>query len=345
MFSKTENPSILILTVLTMVLNFILVCFVSPVNAEPNTTKKHDPYYVGLGLGLSFLQAKSSSTVFSIESNTDIAFNGVAGYQFDERWSTELSWSYLGKSAIHSIATGNVVGHLEYQSFGVGGRYHFPINESWKASATVGMGVLKNNFQSISNGNNGDSFVYAGLGVSWKMADSWDLRAEYDLYNSDVQVLFFKLIKRFGSAAENLLADTTPVIVKQKNCEGFNVKFEGITFAQGTSELSSKSKQSLDKLATQLLTLPEDIKFEIRAHADDVGTNASNYQLSLVRSRIVRDYLSKKGIALSRMDAQGYGEWYAKKGKTSPSARKDNRRAELVLIGLEKYVEDIRSCF
>ena len=82
----------------------------------------------------------------------------------------------------------------------------------------------------------------------------------------------------------------------------------------------------------------------MRAHTDDVGSELFNYQLSLTRARIVRDYLASQGIALSRMDAYGYGEWLVKVDNSSSAGRKLNRRAELVLLGVEKYVADTARC-
>ena len=93
-----------------------------------------------------------------------------------------------------------------------------------------------------------------------------------------------------------------------------------------------------------MLELPEGIKFEVRAHTDDIGTELYNYTLSLARARVVRDYFAEHGIALSRIDAQGYGEWRPKKSNKTQSGRYVNRRAELILLGVEKYVENTETC-
>jgi outer membrane protein OmpA-like peptidoglycan-associated protein len=93
-----------------------------------------------------------------------------------------------------------------------------------------------------------------------------------------------------------------------------------------------------------MLELPEGIKFEVRAHTDDIGTELCNYTLSLARARVVRDYFVEHSIALSRIDAQGYGEWRPKKCNKTQSGRYVNRRAELILLGVEKYVENIETC-
>ena len=47
---------------------------------------------------------------------------------------------------------------------------------------------------------------------------------------------------------------------------------------------------------------------------------------------------------LSRIEAQGYGEWRPVESNDTEAGRDANRRAELVLIGLEKDVEDTGSC-
>lgn len=117
-----------------------------------------------------------------------------------------------------------------------------------------------------------------------------------------------------------------------------------VVFEKRSVELTEKSKEILDSLAKKLIALPNDIGFEIRAHTDNEGTELYNYTLSLARARNVRDYLASNNIALSRIEAQGYGEWRPLQSNQTEAGRNANRRAELVLIGVEKYIEDSGDC-
>lgn len=346
-------------SLLVMLQSLCMLCFSQSLHASNSIDDIDEPYYVGFGLGTSFLKPQTNNTALTISQNNDSGYKMFAGYQFDNHWAAELFLAGLGKANIRSQSTGNVVGFIEYQSFGVRGLYQYPVNESWNVFASAGIAHLQNEFQFLNVESASDDLVYGGLGVLWNIAESWDLRAEYDVYNGDVQMLSINIVKHFGfgknkrivaleqalSEAEIKLSENTTVpIKKQKTCEGFGIDFEGVIFERGLIELNAVARQRLDKLALKLLKLPEDITFEIRAHTDDTGTEEYNYRLSLARGRVVRDYLSAHGIALSRIEVHGYGEWSQKQDDNISYGRALSRRAELELVGVEKYVEDTSTC-
>lgn len=328
----------------------------------------HDPFYIGLGAGSSFLKPETNSTALSLSQDSDFAYKIFGGYQFNDNWAAELFWSELGDAEISS--TTNVVGVIKYQAFGAGGIFQYPVSQSVDLFATAGLGRLRNDFD-VSNAERvEDSFVYAGGGIMWNFADTWDLRAEYDNYDSDAQLLTLNIVKRFGSSTNKRItslenkvdqnnrainngivaagAVTTGAItaapVKHETCDDFAVELRGVEFANQSIDLNSKSKKNLDAVAVKMKSLPEDVHFEIRAHTDDTGTELYNYSLSLARARNVRDYLSTKGIALDRIEAHGYGEWRPVQSNATAAGRSANRRAELVVYGLDKYVENTKTC-
>lgn len=359
----TVDPSASIRILLTVtILFFAAVCFSPLQSAVPVVDDTvSEPYYIGLGSGMSFLKPETSSFTLSTGSDNDLAYRIFAGYRIDDHWSAELFYSYLGKSEIRSQATANVVGFIEQQAFGIGALYQYPIDKSFQVFATGGIGQLQNEVQFVNAGGSDDSFIYAGAGITWNMAEAWELRAEYDFYKAEAQLLSLNIVKHFGfgkskrvrileqqlEQTDKALYEATniAVIKKQQTCEGFIIDFEGVVFATGLIELNAKARQRLDALALKLLNLPGEITFEIRAHTDDTGTEEYNYRLSLARGRVVRDYLSAHGIALSRIKVHGYGEWSQKQGEDVLSSRKISRRAELELVGIEKYVEDTSSCY
>ncbi|MBE9559345.1 MAG: OmpA family protein [Proteobacteria bacterium] len=358
MFSKTTK---------TFVITSTLICssLTSPAtladeqSAIQSVDDIRDPFYIGLGLGISFLKPETNSVALTLSQDSDFAYKVFGGYQFTDNWAAEFFWADMGQAEVSSGST--IAGIVEYQSFGVGGLYQYPLSDNWDVFATAGLGRLRNSFQIINAERVEDSFTYVGAGVMWNMAKTWDLRAEYDYYDKDAQMLSFNIVKRFGSATpkriarleskvqqqETALANVLakPVAVKKnKTCDDYSIELKGVVFAKRSVELTDNSKQILDGVAEKLLKLPEDISFEIRAHTDTEGTELYNYTLSLARARNVRDYFSSQGIALSRIEAQGYGEWRPLQSNQTEAGRDANRRAELVLIGVERHVEDTGSC-
>ena len=354
-------------SLLSLLLITGVIIFAAVSRADSISEEIIDPYYIGLGAGSSFLRPGSDDATLSLSQNNDFAYRIFTGYQLDENWAAEIFYSDLGKSEVKSKATSNTVGFINYQAFGAGALYIHQVSETWQVFGTVGAGLLQNDIQFVSAESSEDSFIYAGAGIAWKVANTWELRAEYDFYKTEAQLLTINIVKHFGfgkskrvrslekelqqkdqalhDANTKLSSAPYAATKKQQNCDGFKVDFEGVVFFTGLIELNAKARLKLDELAKKLLTLPEDITFEIRAHTDDTGTEEYNYRLSLARGREVRDYLSKHGIALARMDVHGYGEWGQKQGEDEKSSRAASRRAELQLVGIEKYVEDTSSCY
>lgn len=359
MFNTTTKCSVLSTALLCSTLFSVAVHAAEPPLAEQKIDDIRDPFYIGLGLGMSFLKPETNSIAVTLSQDSDFAYKVFGGYQFDDNWAAEFFWADMGQAEASSGST--LVGIVEYQSFGVGGLYQYAVSENWDVFATAGLGRLRNSFQLISAERVEDSFIYAGGGVMWNMAKTWDLRAEYDYYDSDAQMLSFNIVKRFGSATpkriarlenkvqhqQEILASgalANPSVRKQKTCDDYSIELKGVVFKKRSVDLTAVSKKALDEVLLKMQGLPEGIQFEVRAHTDDVGTELYNYTLSLARARNVRDYFSLHGIALSRIEAQGYGEWRPVESNKTQSGRDANRRAELVLLGLENYVEDTASC-
>jgi OOP family OmpA-OmpF porin len=84
----------------------------------------------------------------------------------------------------------------------------------------------------------------------------------------------------------------------------------------------------LDEIADALKNDPA-IKAEIHGHTDNVGTNAYNKTLSVKRANAVLTYLTKKGIAASRLTAIGFGEEKPVASNKTKEGRAQNRRVEV----------------
>lgn len=98
-----------------------------------------------------------------------------------------------------------------------------------------------------------------------------------------------------------------------------------------------KHSGSLDSLVMLLKEFPE-MKIEISAHTDNMGTEEYNNKLSKRRAKSIEDYLSSHGISRKRMTSKGYGESMPlvpnsnPDGSDNPENRYLNRRAEIRII-------------
>lgn len=116
--------------------------------------------------------------------------------------------------------------------------------------------------------------------------------------------------------------------------------------AEITSEVSSKSysiefetgsaviKPSSFKMLNEIFesaVVAEGLKVGVYGHTDNVGADDVNIPLSEKRAAAVKDYLLKKGLTMSRVEAKGYGASRPVAGNDTEAGRRQNRRVEIVL--------------
>lgn len=108
-----------------------------------------------------------------------------------------------------------------------------------------------------------------------------------------------------------------------------------ITFETNSADLNSSSYEELDRVIKLLIDNP-DIKIEISAHSDNVGSDAYNMKLSSKRAQSVVDYLVNGQLSLERLIAKGYGESTPVVANDTEENRAKNRRVELKIIDVNE---------
>jgi len=103
-----------------------------------------------------------------------------------------------------------------------------------------------------------------------------------------------------------------------------------INFEVNSYTLKSASYGVLDGIATMMTDHPE-ISLNVHGHTDSDGTKKANQTLSENRAKSVRDYLTSKGVDVSRLSSSGYGEEMPVDDSGSETAKAKNRRVEFVL--------------
>ncbi len=109
-----------------------------------------------------------------------------------------------------------------------------------------------------------------------------------------------------------------------------HVAVYGIYFDTGKADVKPESDATLKEIA-KLVQQDPNLKLHVVGHTDNVGTLASNMDLSKRRADAVLKVLTTKyHIAAARLDAQGVGPLAPVASNDSEDGRAKNRRVELV---------------
>jgi outer membrane protein OmpA-like peptidoglycan-associated protein len=122
-------------------------------------------------------------------------------------------------------------------------------------------------------------------------------------------------------------------MLQKNHVVGDHIYLENILFDKGSSQLLTKAKNELDKVA--LLTLRyKNLEFEIQGHVcctpynqkEAIDKDTKKRQLSVNRAQAVYKYLAFRRVPKNRMTFKGYGN-------TVPLGKEPeyDRRVELVI--------------
>lgn len=112
----------------------------------------------------------------------------------------------------------------------------------------------------------------------------------------------------------------------------FRVLFENIYFDFNKSNVRPESKAVLNDLA-KYAKANKNIKIELTAHTDNVGSDDYNYQLAQKRGKSAYDYLISKGVAKSSIVVNAAGENKPLAPNANEIGRQLNRRVEFHVSG------------
>lgn len=117
--------------------------------------------------------------------------------------------------------------------------------------------------------------------------------------------------------------------VENNGCPVAEIDFNPIHFDFDKSALKPAAKKELDNLVKAMKETP-DLAVSLYGHADEVGTEKYNMELSEARAKAARKYLIDNGVAPERIATV---KWF---GKSKPVASNDteegraaNRRVEI----------------
>jgi outer membrane protein OmpA-like peptidoglycan-associated protein len=133
-------------------------------------------------------------------------------------------------------------------------------------------------------------------------------------------------------ARAELLNRLSAVLPTRETDRGLVSEIGGVLFATGTANLNPPARESLARFSGIVASYPE-LRFRIEGHTDNVGSEATNSELSLRRAISVRDYLTSLGVAAANIAVDGYGPSQPVADNTTIDGRARNRRVEIVISG------------
>ena len=117
---------------------------------------------------------------------------------------------------------------------------------------------------------------------------------------------------------------------------GLVVRFTGqILFEVGEAEIRNEGRDVLDRVATVLKDMPNNVMIE--GHTDNLPIDTeefpTNWELSTARAtEVIKYFIEDPGINPKRLSAAGYSKYRPIKPNDSPENRALNRRVEVVIL-------------
>jgi len=118
------------------------------------------------------------------------------------------------------------------------------------------------------------------------------------------------------------------VVIENNNI----VILEKINFKTGSAEILPESNAILDAVATTINHHPEFELMEIAGHADERSSDASNLKLTQGRVDAVAAAMEKRGVARTKLQTKGYGEYCPEDPGHNEAAWEKNRRVEFKIV-------------
>lgn len=113
-----------------------------------------------------------------------------------------------------------------------------------------------------------------------------------------------------------------------------SINSDVVLFAPGSADLQETGRKILDRIAPQLVALPNTITVE--GHTDNVpisGVYPSNWELSTARAAsVLRLFIERDGLPAKRGSAAGFADQKQLASNATAEGRSKNRRVEIVVV-------------
>jgi len=113
------------------------------------------------------------------------------------------------------------------------------------------------------------------------------------------------------------------------------IRFPSVAlFPRRSAEITEQGRAILEKNREESRELLSRASYiEVVGHTDDVGDNAYNMNLSMMRAKAVKSLLVELGLNPHKIVAVGVGKNYPIADNNTPEGRAENRRVEILVLG------------
>ncbi len=271
------------------------------------------------------------------DDDQDVGYKIYGGYQFNNYLALELGFFSLGEFAFDATTTptGTLRGTIKLRGGNLDVVGLLPLIKELSLFARVGVNVhqAQDTFTgtgavNVANPSRDEwmANVKFGLGVQVNVTESFGMRGEWERFRvvdgvgntGDVDMISFGLVGRFGTKAPAIVhvMRTDPAecpkfeaaapCVIPKVIEPVAVTFSAdslFDFDQATVRPAGKT--ALDTLAANLVGVSYE-HITVRGHADRIGEDEHNRDLSTRRAEAVKAYLVETGkVPAGKIDAVG----------------------------------------
>ena len=107
--------------------------------------------------------------------------------------------------------------------------------------------------------------------------------------------------------------------------------FDRLTFDTSSALLRPESEEQLQNLASIMKAYPN-LRLKIGGYTDNAGSHKANMRLSQNRADTVTRELSSMGIAVDRLESEGYGDQHAIADNSTEEGRAKNSRISMRIL-------------
>ncbi|MEB0031229.1 OmpA family protein [Undibacterium sp. RTI2.1] len=289
------------------------------------------------------------------------------GKAFSQDWDLQFGTSY-GRQRTNGT-------RYQQNTLGADALYMFS-RKSFRPFVLIGGGVeydkVNINAQALQRDAN-SAYLNAGVGFQYGFSDQWAMQADlrrvhgfvhgndFNFSNSNNNYLNVGLVYTFDKPVQRVArVEPAPVAAPLVITETMPqppappapppVRFEKVTlsatelFGFDSAKLGMP-QQKLDEIANVLNNNTQINDVVISGYTDRIGTTKYNMKLSQRRAEVVKAYLIDKGVAATRLTAQGKGETNpvvqcTEKNKAALiTCLEQNRRVEVEQITVERRVQ------
>jgi len=175
-----------------------------------------------------------------------------------------------------------------------------------------------------------DQFQAQETGESGESMFCLQLNRNYAFKVSEPGYLFYSKFLNQGKV--NSLTEPELLDIELQPIEiGAEVQLYSIYYETDSFRILPQSEPELQNLVSFLKNNSE-LKIEIQGHTDSSGNAENNKLLSERRAKSVADYLTSKGIKISRLKSGGYGDKVPIASNETAEGRMLNRRTTIKII-------------